>query len=166
MLPDNSESQMTTQYEKALVGEITPAMLVAANQERVAPGQVRDELARGTAVLPVNPAHHALAPTVVGRAFTTKINANIGRSTEKSSKEEEIAKMHVALTAGTDFLMDLSVGLNSGDLRRAMIAACPVPFGTVPIYEAFARVENKIEALNEEVLFRLSANRRNRGLTL
>ena len=72
--------------------------------------------------------------------------------------------MHAALTAGTDFLMDLSVGLNSSDLRRAMIAACPVPFGTVPIYEAFARVENKIEMLNEEVLLQVISEQAEQGV--
>ncbi len=164
MLSDDGESQMMTQYEKALGGEITPAMRVAARRERVAPEQVCAELVRGTAVLPVNPSHCVLTPAVVGRVFTTKVNANIGRSIEESSKEDEIAKMHVALTAGTDFLMDLSVGPNSNDLRRAMIAACPVPFGTVPIYEAFARVGNKIEALNEEVLLQVVREQAEQGV--
>ncbi|MBU0715522.1 MAG: phosphomethylpyrimidine synthase ThiC [Verrucomicrobia bacterium] len=155
---------MMTQYEKVLGGEITPAIRTAARRERVAPEQVRDELARGTAVLPFNPAHHALAPAVVGRAFTIKVNANIGRSTEKSSNETEIAKMHVALTAGTDFLMDLSVGPNLGELRRAMIVECPVPFGTVPIYEAFSRVGKNIEALSENVLLEVIREQAEQGV--
>ncbi len=141
-----------TQYEKAISGEITPAMLAAARCEHIIVDQVLKELAEGTAALPANPAHLGLKPVVVGRVFKTKVNVNIGRSIGESSGEEEIAKMQVALAAGTDCLMDLSVGSNLGESRRAMISMCPVPFGTVPIYEAFSRAGNKVETLTEDIL--------------
>lgn len=141
-----------TQYQIALCGELSPAMLAAARREHVAPELVRDCLASGTAVLPANPAHRGLQPVVIGRAFTTKVNANIGRSTETSTNDAELEKMHVATAAGTDTLMDLSVGTNLGLLRRAMLAECSVPFGTAPLYEAFSKVGGQIEALTKDAL--------------
>jgi phosphomethylpyrimidine synthase len=153
-----------TQYKKALSGEISPAMVAAAQREHVAPEFVRDRLADGTAVLPANPAHRGLQPVVIGRAFTTKVNANIGRSTEKSGTEAELEKLFVAITAGTDALMDLSVGANLDLLRRVLLGQCPVPFGTVPLYEAFSRVEGDIDALTEEVLLDVITEQAEQGV--
>lgn len=153
-----------TQYQTALSGEISPAMVAAAQREHVDPEFVRDRLADGTAVLPSNPAHRGLHPVVIGRAFTTKVNANIGRSTEKSGTEAELEKLYVAITAGTDVLMDLSVGSNLDLLRRALLGQCPVPFGTVPLYEAFSRVGGDIHALTEEVLLDVITEQAEQGV--
>lgn len=153
-----------TQYEKALSGDISPVMVVAAQREHVAPEFVRDRLADGTAILPANPAHRGLQPVVIGRAFTTKVNANIGRSTEKSGTEAELEKLRVAITAGTDVLMDLSVGANLDLLRRVLLGQCPVPFGTVPLYEAFSRVGGDIEALTEKLLLEVITEQAKQGV--
>ncbi|MBN1671788.1 MAG: phosphomethylpyrimidine synthase ThiC [Kiritimatiellae bacterium] len=130
---------MTTQLEAARTGVVTAAMEQAARSERVPVETVRAALASGRAVLPCNPRHTSLRPAVVGRAFRTKINANIGRSTERSDTATELKKLNVALEAGADFVMDLSVGPDLAELRRAMLKASPVALGTVPIYEALAR---------------------------
>jgi phosphomethylpyrimidine synthase len=143
---------VTTQFEAARAGGITPAMRTAASAEQVPAEKVRAEVACGHAVLPANPRHARLSPRVVGRAFRVKINANIGRSTECSSLPEELEKMHAAVDAGADFLMDLSVGPGLSDLRRAMLASCPLPFGTVPIYEALWRAEGSTARLTPEGL--------------
>ena len=135
---------METQLDRARKGEESSAVLAAAAAERVEPSLVREAVAGGEAVLPANPAHVALAPLVVGRSFRTKVNANIGRSTRTSSRRDELHKLEIALDAGADFVMDLSVGPGLEELRRDMIAACPAPLGTVPIYEAFWRADNDI----------------------
>ena len=153
-----------TQYKKALSGEISSAMVAAARHENVDPEFVRDRLADGTAVLPANPAHRGLQPVVIGRAFTTKVNANIGRSTEKSGTEAELEKLYVAIKSGTDVLMDLSVGSNLNLLRRALLGQCPVPFGTVPLYEAFSRVGGDIHALTEEVMLDVITEQAEQGV--
>ena len=143
---------MSTQYEEARDGRITPAMRHAAEQERQPPEKVRDELAAGRAALPANPAHTGLQPSVVGVAFKTKVNANIGRSTERSDDLEEAFKLKVTLEAGADCVMDLSVGRDLGALRRNLLEACPLPFGTVPIYEAISRVGGKAMDLSAPLL--------------
>jgi phosphomethylpyrimidine synthase len=139
---------MSTQLAEARCGTITPAMQAAAAVEGVPPESVRVHVAAGDAVLPANPAHTSLEPAVVGRAFRTKVNANLGRSSDCSSIAEETEKLHVALDAGADFIMDLSVGPDLAELRSALLAACPRPFGTVPIYEAFSRAGGRPEDLS------------------
>jgi phosphomethylpyrimidine synthase len=96
---------------------------------------VRDELAAGRLVIPANKIHAAgnLVPTAVGRAVSVKINANIGCSSVRSSLDGEIEKMEVALEAGADAMMDLSTGGDLDDIRKKLIAVCPVMFGTVPV---------------------------------
>jgi len=143
---------MSTQLEEARRGHATAAMAAAGRAENVPAGKVRDEVAAGRAVIPVNPSHKELEPAVVGQAFKTKVNANIGRSLEKSSPQEEQEKMRVAVSAGADFVMDLSVGEGTTSIRRRMLAACPVPLGTVPIYEAFWRAGGRTEAFDDEML--------------
>lgn len=143
---------MSTQLEDACRGHITAAMEAVALKERVSVDVVREQIAIGHAVIPFNPAHKNLEQIVVGRAFSTKVNANIGRSPEASSSDEEVDKMSVAIGAGADLVMDLSVGGDVTAIRRSIIEKCTVPLGTVPIYEAFARAEGKIENLTEELL--------------
>jgi phosphomethylpyrimidine synthase len=154
----------TTQLLKARDGEPTPAMQAAAAAEGCDASLVVSELASGRAVLPANPAHTSLAPLVVGREFRTKVNANIGRSPERSSLEEELAKLRVALDAGADFVMDLSVGPDLAELRAAMLAACPAPFGTVPMYEAFSRAEGTIDNLDADLLLAVIAEQAEQGV--
>ncbi|MBI3985533.1 MAG: phosphomethylpyrimidine synthase ThiC [Lentisphaerae bacterium] len=155
---------MKTQYEQALAGRISPQMTAAACSENVPARKVRDELAAGRAVLPANPAHVRLQPAVVGRAFRTKVNANIGRSAERSSLRGEMRKLQGALAAGADCLMDLSVGPRLIALRRQLLSACRAPFGTVPVYEALNRAENRIEALTEDLLLRVIAEQAEQGV--
>ncbi|MBI2439894.1 MAG: phosphomethylpyrimidine synthase ThiC [Lentisphaerae bacterium] len=155
---------MKTQLELARAGTVSAAMQSAASAERVPVSQVVAELAAGRAVLPANPAHTALAPGIVGRAFRTKVNANIGRSTERSDDETELAKLKVALAAGADCVMDLSVGPNLASLRKAMLAQCAAPFGTVPIYEAVSRTGGAVEAFDPEVLFSVIAEQAEQGV--
>jgi len=143
---------MTTQIEAARRNLITPAMEATAAHEEVEPETVRESVAKGHAVIPANPRHTGLQPCVVGRAFTTKINANIGRSAEASSLEEEMTKLNVALESGADFVMDLSVGEGLAELRAAMLDRSTAPLGTVPIYEALSRAGGSIENLTEELL--------------
>jgi len=133
---------MKTQHQSACSGEITAAMRSAAAAERMQPEQVRFALAGGEAVLPCNPSHKGINPAVVGRAFRTKVNANIGRSVAMSSAGDECRKLNVAIAAGADFVMDLSVGPGLAELRAALLESCPLPFGTVPVYEALSRAGN------------------------
>jgi len=131
---------------------VTPEMEAAAREEGRTPEFVRDEIARGHAVIPRNPAHTNGKAVVVGCSYRTKVNANIGRSPVRSCDDEEVAKVAVALDAGADFVMDLSVGEELGEVRRAILAACPVPVGTVPIYEALSRVGGDSNQLTEDLL--------------
>jgi phosphomethylpyrimidine synthase len=144
---------MKTQFDEARVGRITPAMEAAAVKENTTPDHVRSEIAAGRAVLPANPNHKNLQPAVIGRAFKTKVNANIGLSTELSNCPREMKKLTVALAAGADCVMDLSVGSHLTELRARMLAHCPVPFGTVPIYEAVCRTGGTVESFDPDVLF-------------
>jgi phosphomethylpyrimidine synthase len=127
---------MRTQLDEAISGHVTSAMEVAARAENVDPTVVRDEIASGRAVIPANPSHAGLIPAVVGRAFRTKINANLGRSPNCSDASEELKKLTTAIELGADMVMDLSVGQDTAGLRREMLAACTVPLGTVPVYGA------------------------------
>ncbi|MBV9438767.1 MAG: phosphomethylpyrimidine synthase ThiC, partial [Candidatus Eremiobacteraeota bacterium] len=129
-----------TQMHYARRGEITPEMEFVAIREGAAPEFVRDEIARGRAVLPANVNHVELEPTIIGRNFLVKINANIGNSAVSSSIEEEVEKMVWATRWGADTVMDLSTGGDIPRIRKSIIEASPVPIGTVPIYEALSRV--------------------------
>jgi phosphomethylpyrimidine synthase len=143
---------MSTQLEYARAGTLTPVIEAAAANEHVEPERVREQVASGRAVVPANPAHACLNPVPVGRAFRTRVNANIGRSPGRSSVQEEVDKLNVALSAGADCVMDLSVGTDLDRVRTAMLAVCTVPFGTVPIYEAFDRAQNRIDRLDAPLL--------------
>ncbi|MDD5708241.1 MAG: phosphomethylpyrimidine synthase ThiC, partial [Kiritimatiellae bacterium] len=128
-----------TQAQEALAGRITPAMEQVARDEGVPAEAVRAAVARGHAVIPLNPNHRGVRPVGVGRLFRTKVNANLGRSPTQSQRGEELRKLRVALDAGADFVMDLSVGPELAAIRQGMLDASPVPLGTVPVYEALAR---------------------------
>jgi phosphomethylpyrimidine synthase len=141
-----------TQYEAACAGQVTSEMEAAAAIEGVDVAIVVEQIAIGHAVLPANPAHPGVRATVAGRAFSTKINANIGRSPKRSTTDDEVDKVDVALRAGADFVMDLSVGDDLDTTRRAVLEACAAPVGTVPIYEALSRVGGKGSELTEQLL--------------
>ena len=117
----------------------------------VTPEFVRDEIARGRAILPANINHPELEPMIIGRNFLTKINANIGNSPLGSSIREEVEKMVWAIRWGADTVMDLSTGDNIHETREWIIRNSPVPIGTVPIYQALEKVGGKPEELTWEI---------------
>jgi len=142
-----------TQMHYARRGEITREMEFVALREGVAPEFVRDEIARGRAVLPTNVNHPELEPAIIGRNFLVKINANIGNSAVTSTIEDEVEKMTWATKWGADTVMDLSTGKNIHETREWILRNAPVPIGTVPIYQALEKVNGKAEELTWE-LFR------------
>ena len=112
---------------------------------------VRDEIAKGRAIIPANINHPEAEPMIIGRNFLVKINANIGNSAIFSGVEDEIEKMIWATRFGADNIMDLSTGNNIHNIREWIIRNCPVPVGTVPIYQALEKVGGVAEELNWEV---------------
>jgi phosphomethylpyrimidine synthase len=117
----------------------------------VTPEFVRDEVARGRAIIPANINHPESEPMIIGRNFLVKINANIGNSAVASSIEEEVEKMIWATRWGSDTVMDLSTGDNIHETREWILRNSPVPIGTVPIYQALERVNGKAEELSWEI---------------
>jgi phosphomethylpyrimidine synthase len=140
-----------TQLHYARQGMITPEMEFIAIRENVSPEFVRDEVARGRAIIPANINHPESEPMIIGRNFHVKINANIGNSAVTSSIEEEVEKMTWATRWGADTMMDLSTGKNIHTTREWIIRNSPVPVGTVPIYQALEKVNGIAEDLNWEV---------------
>ncbi len=128
-------------------------MEFAAIREGVAPAFVRDEIARGHAVLPANGRHPEAEPMVIGRSFLVKVNANIGSSAVTSSAEEEAEKVRWATRWGADTVMDLSTGSRISETRERVLRGSPVPVGTVPVYQALERAGGRPESLSWE-LFR------------
>ncbi|MGH7205094.1 MAG: phosphomethylpyrimidine synthase ThiC [Nitrospiraceae bacterium] len=118
---------------------------------RITPEFVRDEVARGRAIIPLNINHPESEPMIIGRNFLVKINANIGNSAVASSIEEEVEKMVWAIRWGADTVMDLSTGKNIHETREWIIRNSPVPIGTVPIYQALEKVGGKAEELTWEL---------------
>ena len=140
-----------SQMHYARRGEITPEMEFVAIRENCEPEFVRSEVARGRAVIPANVNHLELEPTIIGRNFLVKINANIGNSAIGSSIEEEVEKMVWAARWGADTVMDLSTGKNIHETREWIVRNSPVPIGTVPIYQALEKVGGKAEDLSWEI---------------
>lgn len=167
-----------TQLEYAQAGIITKEMIYVAHRENlgraaaleragaaladgesfgaaipahITPEFVRDEIARGRAIIPANINHPELEPMIIGRNFLVKINANIGNSAVTSSVEEEIDKMVWAIRWGADTVMDLSTGRNIHTTREWIIRNSPVPIGTVPIYQALEKVGGDPVKLSWEV---------------
>nr|HML76597.1 phosphomethylpyrimidine synthase ThiC [Anaerohalosphaeraceae bacterium] len=121
---------MQTQLELARQGQLTDLVVRTAENEGVDAAMLRDELAAGRAVIPANTIHvqHGLKPCAIGRCVSTKINANIGLSSVRSSLDDEIEKMRVALEAGADAVMDLSTGgslAGLDEIRRRLLHDCP-----------------------------------------
>ena len=168
-------SGLVTQFQQARAGIITPEMeyiairesqgrdrsaaigqhpghsFNAAIPEVVTPEFVREEVARGRAIIPVNINHPECEPMIIVRNFLVKINANIGNSAVTSSVEEEVEKMTWATLWGADTVMDLSTGKNIHETREWILRNSPVPIGTVPLYQALEKVNGKAEELTWEI---------------
>jgi len=123
----------------------------AAIPKVITPEYVRDEIARGRAIIPANINHPEAEPMIIGRNFLVKINANIGNSVLGSSIQEEVEKMTWAIRWGGDTVMDLSTGKHIHETREWIIRNSPVPIGTVPIYQALEKVNGKAEDLTWEI---------------
>ncbi len=123
----------------------------AAMPRVITPEFVRDEVARGRAIIPVNINHPEIEPMIIGRNFLVKINANIGNSALSSGIQEEVEKMTWAIRWGGDTVMDLSTGKHIHETREWIIRNSPVPIGTVPIYQALEKVDGKAEELTWEI---------------
>src|SRR5207237_270401 len=136
-----------TQMHYARRGEVTPEMEFIALREGMDAAFVRDEVARGRAIIPSNVNHPESEPMIIGRKFLVKINANIGNSAVASSIEEEVEKMRWATRWGADTVMDLSTGKNIHETREWILRNSPGPIGTVPIYQALEKVGGKAEDL-------------------
>lgn len=156
------EGKKITQMALAKQGIITPEMEYVAIRENnnaealgikshITPEFVREEIAAGRAVLPANPNHPEAEPMIIGRNFLVKLNTNIGNSALSSGIEEEVSKAVWSCYWGGDTLMDLSTGDNIHETREWIIRNCPVPVGTVPVYQALEKVNGKVEDLTWEI---------------
>jgi phosphomethylpyrimidine synthase len=126
---------MTTQRQSALKGIVTPQMKAVAKDEARSAAEIRQGLAQGTLSMPFNPLHKNCRAVGIGQGLKTKVNANLGTSADYPQLKTELKKLAAALEAKTDAVMDLSTGGNIPAIRRQILAACPVPLGTVPIYQ-------------------------------
>ncbi|MCS6925648.1 MAG: phosphomethylpyrimidine synthase ThiC [Candidatus Binatia bacterium] len=139
----NGQSRLLQQHPGQAWGANIPPVIT--------PEFVRDEVARGRAIIPANINHPELEPMIIGRNFLVKVNANIGNSAVASSIAEEVEKMIWAIRWGADTVMDLSTGKNIHETREWIIRNSPVPVGTVPIYQALEKVGGKAEELTWEI---------------
>ena len=142
-----------TQLESARQGIVTPVMKQVADAEAMDADVLRDRVARGRIVIPAN--HRRVASTFcgIGQGLKTKVNANIGTSMDCASVDNELAKLRAAVDAGADAVMDLSTGGDLRVVRRALMEACPVTVGSVPIYEAAAlaaRMHRDVRAMSAD----------------
>ena len=143
---------MATQLQIAQTGVISGEVKFIAKAENVGIELIREELAAGRLVIQANKLHLKanLKACGIGRLLSTKVNANIGTSSIRSSAEGEIEKMKAALDAGADAIMDLSTGGDLDQVREKLLAECPVPFGTVPIYEMIK--DRNVEDINGKII--------------
>ncbi|GBR04815.1 phosphomethylpyrimidine synthase ThiC [Acetobacter oeni] len=175
---EGGAASCVTQYEFARAGLITEEMIYVAHREnlgrqKAAPGAagrrkdgddfgaaipefvtpefVRDEIARGRAIIPANINHPELEPVIIGRNFLVKVNANIGNSAVTSSAAEEVEKLVWSIRWGADTVMDLSTGRNIHNIRDWILRNAPTPIGTVPLYQALEKVGGDVSKLSWEV---------------
>jgi len=127
-----------TLMHRARRGEIPAIIALAAQSENVSPEKLRELVAAGRVVIPRNRKRREIRPVAVGEGLTIKVNANIGSSRDRADLSLEMEKMRVAVAAGADAVMDLSTGGPIDEIRRAILAGCDVPVGTVPVYQAAA----------------------------
>ncbi|HVC05032.1 MAG TPA: phosphomethylpyrimidine synthase ThiC [Candidatus Acidoferrales bacterium] len=140
-----------TQLHYARSGVITPEMEFIAIREGLSPELVRDEVARGRAIIPANINHPEAEPMIIGTKFLVKVNANIGNSAVLSSIDDEVEKMRWATRWGADTIMDLSTGKDIHATREWIIRNSPVPVGTVPIYQALEKVGGNADELSWDI---------------
>ncbi|MBV8608011.1 MAG: phosphomethylpyrimidine synthase ThiC, partial [Singulisphaera sp.] len=157
--------RIMTQIEQARQGTITPEMEYVARREGLSPELIRAEVARGRMVIPANTVHLKLGlePMAIGIKAKCKINANIGNSAVTSDIENELAKLKMAVDLGADTVMDLSTGGNIDAIRAAIIAASPIPVGTVPIYQSIQGVKH-VEDLSEQDLLDMVEHQARQGV--
>ena len=154
-----------TQLQAARKGVITEAMKIVAANEKVDAKAVCAALASGEAVIPLNIHHAGAKPVGVGRMFSTKINANLGRSVTHSGRGDELDKLKTALDAGADFVMDLSVGRDDlRAIRQGMLDASPAPLGTVPVYETVSRLDGDIPKMDPSFLLDVIRSQAEQGV--
>jgi phosphomethylpyrimidine synthase len=155
---------MSTQLQIARGGTISGEVKIVAEAENVDAGLIREELAAGRLVIPANKLHLKtnLRPVGIGRALTTKVNANIGTSSVRCSVEGEIEKMEAALAAGADAIMDLSTGGNLDQIREKLLSQCPVPFGTVPIYQIIE--DRNVEDIDSKIILKIIEKQAGQGV--
>lgn len=157
-----AEGREITQMALARQGVITPEMEYVAIRENnnaealgikshITPEFVRQEVAAGRAVIPANINHPEAEPMIIGRNFLVKLNTNIGNSALSSGIKEEVSKAVWSCYWGGDTLMDLSTGDNIHETREWIIRNCPVPMGTVPVYQALEKVDGRVEDLTWEI---------------
>ena len=173
-----ADGQLVTQYEFARAGIITEEMIYVAHRENlgrlkaaegatdrlkdgnsfdaaipefVTPEFVRDEIARGRAIIPANINHPELEPVIIGRNFLVKVNANIGNSAVTSSAADEVEKLVWSIRWGADTVMDLSTGRNIHNIRDWILRNSPTPIGTVPLYQALEKVGGDVSKLSWEI---------------
>ena len=156
------EGKEITQMAYAKAGIITAEMEYVAIRENlnnkelgidsyITPDFVRQEIAAGRAIIPANINHPEAEPMIIGRAFSVKLNTNIGNSALSSGIKEEVEKAMWSCYWGGDTLMDLSTGKNIHETREWIIRNCPVPMGTVPIYQALEKVDGNVKKLSWEI---------------
>ena len=157
---DGNRSQM----HYARKGIITKEMQYIALRENMQPEFVRDEVARGRAIIPANVKHPESEPMIIGKNFKVKINANIGNSAVTSSIGEEVNKLRWATKWGADTVMDLSTGKQIHETREWIIRNSPVPIGTVPIYQALEKVNGVAEDLSIDVFMETLVEQAEQGV--
>lgn len=149
---------MATQIKAAKAGRITEEMKLVADVENVPVDWLRQKVARGTVIIPRNTVREDVKVVGIGEGLTTKVNVNIGTSTFHVNLDMEIEKAKIAIKYGTDTIMDLSTGGDLDHIRRELMKVTPVPFGTVPIYQAFIETAKKRGAgiyMTEDDIFRV-----------
>src|SRR5437763_10758701 len=152
-----------TQMHYARQGIVTEEMHYVAKRESISPELVRSEVARGRMIIPAKIHHRNLEPMAIGVASKCKINSNIGNSSVTSDIAGEIEKLEYSVKFGADTVMDLSTGGDIPAIRKAIIAASPIPIGTVPIYEALSRVR-RVEDLSKQVMLEVIEEQAEQGV--
>lgn len=148
---DTLQEQLGNQYDRLCQQHAGNSFGANTPKSLITPEFVRDEVAAGRAIIPANINHPESEPMIIGRNFLVKVNTNIGNSAVTSSIEEEVEKAVWSCRWGGDTLMDLSTGKNIHETREWIIRNCPVPVGTVPIYQALEKVNGKAEELTWEI---------------
>ncbi len=152
-----------TQLQSAINNIVTEEMKIIAQKEGMETAELRARVAEGTVVIPANKNHKKVIPTGIGKGLTVKVNANIGTSPIKSDIKGEIKKLKVALKAGADALMDLSIGGDIDKTRQQILKHCPVPLGTVPLYQTLVEAGEPAK-LNIDIFLEIFRRQANQGV--